>query len=100
MFAVTVLEAGEIPYLTSLILCTGISRLQVSLNADSVVNSMQKIVSGIGLNFINDEFENQQIRVKSILKGGSAENNGKIRVGDILLGVGSNHVLRGYTFRN
>jgi hypothetical protein len=52
---------------------------------------LQKLVSGIGLNFINDEVENQ-LRVKSILKGGSAEKNGNVRVGDILLGVGSKDV--------
>lgn len=50
-----------------------------------------KLVSGIGLNFANDESDNQ-LRVKSILKGGSAEKNGSIRVGDILISVGGNDI--------
>ena len=58
----------------------------------SVPNST-KLVSGIGINFVNDENDNQ-LRVKSILKGGSAEKNGSIKVGDVLIAV-SGHDVQG-----
>ena len=47
----------------------------------------EKLVSGIGLYFTSDEAHGNKVYVKTIMKGGSAEHDGTVRVGDYIQSV-------------